>query len=236
MPPKKTQRILPERKHGCKFCNKKFSSEKTLISHMCAKKQRYNDRNTIGSRMGLVVFQRFYALTTNAKKPKTVEDFIKSQYYNDFVKFGRHLVDLNPINAEKFIDYVIMNSVKLRDWNKDRTYNAFLKEFTQRELVQAALERTIKEMCKWAEANDSDYTRFFSEVNVNEATHMIRSGRISPWVFYLGNTPVHLMERMNAEHEKIIDAVVDEKFWKKKLLADKEDTKFAIEVLTQAGI
>ena len=34
----------------------------------------------------------FYELNTTVSKPKTQEDFIKSQYYEGFVKFGRSCV------------------------------------------------------------------------------------------------------------------------------------------------
>jgi len=203
---------------------------------MCVRKKRWADKGSIGSKLGFRVFQQFYKQATSAKKDKTFDEFIRSQYYTDFVKFGKYLVDLNPVDAEKFIDYVIRNGVKLSFWTKDRTYDTFLKEYMQKELVGKALERTITEMMKWAEANDSHYSKFFQECDPNEAAWLLRGGRISPWAFFLADTSKDLMRRMNADHERLVASVMDDKFWQKKLTSNKEDTLFAIEILNKANL
>ena len=96
----------------CKYCEKSFSTEKTLIAHMCVKKQRFKDKDTPGARLGFRAFQRFYELSVRSKTPKTELDFIKSQYYTSFVKFGRHLIALDPIASEEYLDFLIKNAIE----------------------------------------------------------------------------------------------------------------------------
>ena len=76
----------------CKWCGKTFMSERTLAAHMCIKKRRWADKDLTHIRLGYRVFQMFYELNTTASKPKSMEDFIKSQYYEGFTKFGRSCV------------------------------------------------------------------------------------------------------------------------------------------------
>ena len=222
--------------HVCKFCSKGFGSERTLSVHMCVKKKRWAERDTIGSRIGFRVFQRFYELTTQSKKPKTQEDFIESKFYADFVKFGRHLVRLNPINADAFIDFVIKNGVKLSQWGEDFVYDTFLEDFMKTESAEAALERTILEMQDWATENKKEYFNFFREVNANEATFLIRAGRISPWVLYLAPSADELFTRLSYEQGKIINTVIDPARWQARFMLKKDDVKFVTTILEEAGL
>ena len=91
----------------CKYCKKKFHKEITLTTHMCVKKRRHMEIDSPASRFGFRTFQRFYELTSTNKKPKTTQDFIDSDFYIDFVKFGNHLANLRPVYPDKFIEFVI---------------------------------------------------------------------------------------------------------------------------------
>lgn len=220
----------------CQFCNKGFSSEKTLSSHMCVKKRRYTDKDTPGARLGFRIFQRFYKMTTNSKEPKTETDFINSQYYMSFVKFARYLIDLNPIESEKFVEFVIKNGIRLSDWEKEYVYSLFLQEYIKKEPVERAAERTILEMSRWAEKNNTELCMFFKEISAVEATYLIRSGRISPWVIYLSSTAGELLDKLNSEQGKMIDGIIEPTFWNKEFTKRKDDAKFIMQVCEVAKL
>lgn len=203
---------------------------------MCTKKKRYADKDLLASRMGLTVFQRFYQLTTTSKKVKTVEDFIDSSYYLDFVKFARYLAELNPVNREAFVDFVIKNGVKLKDWTKEFVYETYLQELMKKEPPEKALERTVLLMVEWAEANGKEYKDFFREISVNEAFFFVKNGRISPWVLYLADSASTVMEQFNEEQYKMIENLIDPTFWNHKIRSNKEDSQFILETLDRAGL
>jgi len=220
----------------CKHCNKSFAKISTLSTHMCVKKQRYLDINQAGPRFGLRAFQRFYELTTQSKKIKTIEEFIDSPYYIDFARFGNHLAILKPIYIEKYIEYVILAGVKLKDWSKDFVYDLYIEDLVKKEPAINATERSITEIMIWCENNNTEFSKFFSEVNVNESAHLIRTGRISPWVLYLAESGEALMLRFNDDHSKMIRLVIDAGFWMKKFKKDKEDVEYIRTLLEQAGL
>lgn len=220
----------------CRFCQKEFTRESTLAAHLCVKKKRWNDRLTVGARLGLVVFQRFYALTTRSSKPKSDEDFINSKYYADFVKFGRHLVALDPINIDTYIDYVIKNGVKLNDWTKDYVYDSYLESLMKTESVDSAVSRTILEMQDWCEKNEIELQHYFKKIPSVEATFKIRSGKISPWVLYLADSADHLFSRLSEEQGKIIESAIDSRKWQVKFLTNKDDVEFVQNLLREAGL
>lgn len=225
-----------EQPHICKFCGTKFHRETTLATHMCVKKRRHMDINSSGSRFGFRAFQRFYTLTMNAKKLKTIDEFINSPYYIDFAKFGSHLDNLRPIYIEKYIDFVIMNGVALKDWTKDYVYYLYVEDLVKKEPASSALERSITEILEWSEKNNTSFNDFFREVTANEAAHLIQTGRISPWVLYLSKTGNHLMSKFNDDHGKMIGRIIDPKDWMKKFKKDPDDVDYVESMLEQAGL
>jgi hypothetical protein len=225
-----------EQNFECKFCNKRFHKENTLANHMCVKKQRHLDIGSAGSRFGLRAFQKFYDLTTKTKKPKTIEEFINSPYYIDFVKFGNHLALLKPIYIEKYIEYVILNGVKLKDWTKDFVYDVYVEDLVKKEPAASATDRTITEIMEWCNTNSIQFDKFFSSINANEAAHLIRTGRISPWVLYLSTTGGELMSRFNDDHAKMIGGIIEPGVWKKKFKQSDDDVTYIRELLEQARL
>lgn len=202
----------------CRWCEKQFSSERTLAKHMCVKKRRWTDREMSHIQLAYRVYQRFYEVTTNSNKPKTMEDFIRSQFYMDFVKFGRSCKVNEYLNPPDFAEWLISRSVPLRDWCTDATYNQWLLEFVKKEPGTRALERTIKHMDSWAnmpEYADHCWQDYFSMVSANRAVHDMRSGKISPWVIYLSETGPGMLTRLNTEQIQCVDHIIDADFWLK---------------------
>lgn len=225
-----------EQNYKCKFCGTKFHKETTLTTHMCVKKRRHMDLNSTGSRFGFRTFQRFYERTMNTKTPKTTDDFINSQYYIDFVKFGNHLALLKPVHIEKYIDFVIMNGVKLKDWTKDFVYDLYIEDLVKKEPANSAVERSITEMMEWCEANNTPFNEFFKSISANEAAYLVRTGKISPWVLYLASTGDQLMNRFTEDHAKMIGLIIDPGFWMKKFKKSEDDVDYIRSILEQAGL
>lgn len=225
-----------EQKFVCKYCSKKFHKEKTLITHMCVKKRRFMDFESTGPRLGFRAFQRFYELTTSSKNDKTIDDFINSDYYIAFVKFGNHLALLKPLYSDKFIDFVIKNAVPLDKWTKDHVYYAYINEIIKTEPAASATARTLEFIVKWCTDNTIEFSHFFSSIHPNEAAVFIQTGKISPWVIYLSVNGESLLKRFTDDHEKIIKDLIDASFWAKKFKKEIEEVKFIKNTLNEVGL
>lgn len=233
---KKILKRSSNRDNCCKFCNKGFASEKTLIAHMCPKKRRFKDKDTPGAQLGFRVFQRFNELSMNSKKPKTEMDFINSSFYAEFVKFARYLIALNPLGIEGFIDFLIKNAIPLKSWSSEGVYEEYLYEFTKKELPDRAIERTIIAIDEWATTNNCEMGDFFKAVHPVEATYLIKSGHISPWALYLADTAGELFARFNSEQATIISNIIDPDHWHKEIMRRKDDVSFIRSILAGAQL
>lgn len=229
-------RTMEEKQFKCKHCGKEYRKESTLIAHMCEPKRRAMQENEAGVKLGMTAYLRFYELSQGSAKFKTYADFCDSPYYNAFVKFGRHMVNIRAINTQQFIDFVIKSNKKLDHWCKDAVYQEYLSEHLRKESVQDALERSIKTMETWAEEKESVFNHYFLYCNTNLMVQHIVTGRISSWVVFNCDTGVAALDKLNTEQIEMVFPYIDPDFWKRKFNDYFADTEWVKHVLQQAGL
>lgn len=227
---------MADAENKCKWCNRSFRSEKTLMAHMCVRKRRWADREMSHVRLGFRVYQMFYEMTTFSTKPKTIEDFIRSQYYEGFTKFGRACQTNEYLNPTKYAEWLISRSKKLADWPKDTTYNDFLSEYVKKEPGMKALERNIIYLSEWEKESGIPWSEYFKQVPTPRAVHDIKAAKISPWLIYLSDTGVELLSRLSDEQVEMVDPVIDVQFWLSVFDSKQEDTELVKETCLAAGI
>lgn len=204
--------------YQCKFCGKGFTRERTLSSHMCEKKRRWMGKDEPATRIGFSVWVDFMKyVSPNTKKVKTVEDFIKSPDYIGFVKFANYLIELRPLESDKFIHWLFKMGVRLSDWQKPGTYQLYVQEAAKKETAERALERTILAMREWGEATGEDWRQFFNRIAPASAMNMVVMGRLSPWIIYSTEAAQNLLDRMEPGQIDTVAKHVDTEWWIKKL-------------------
>ena len=225
-----------EKDYECQFCKRSFTREKTLAAHVCEPKRRHQQKDEKHVQIAYIAYKRFYELTQGSSNFKTYEHFAGSQYYNAFVKFGRHIISINAINTEFFIDYVIRSNTKLDHWCKDAVYEEYLLPYIKTENVRDALERSIITMEKWATENDAQFNHFFKFVSFNKAVALIRNGKISPWIIYNSKTGMEMLEKMTDEQLGLINDFIDPIYWSRRFEAFVSDVEWVKHILSDANM
>jgi hypothetical protein len=202
-----------DKPYVCEYCGKGYMKESTLAVHMCEKKRRWLQKDEKRVRLGLYAFQRFYKLSAGAKKDKSYADFVDSQYYNAFVKFGSFLNNVQPLYPEKYIDYVVTSGVKLDHWAKDSLYEKYVLDFILKEDVHTALERSVKTMVDWAEDKSAPWNHYFMYVSTNRAVWDIKDGKISPWIVLNSKTGKEMLSKFNDEQLEMVYHVINPEHW-----------------------
>lgn len=231
-----TNKSATSSENKCKWCDKLFKSERTLSAHMCPRKRRWADKDMTHVRLAFRVYQMFYDMTTASSKTKTQEDFIRSQYYEAFTKFGRSCVKNEYLDPVRFSEWLIKNGKKINEWSRDSVYDDYLLEYVKREPGLKAMERSIIYLSQWAEENKLDWQDYFKKVSANRAVYDIRSAKISPWLIYLSNTGDQLLLRMNDEQIKMINHIIDANFWMKVFNDNPDEVDDVEKMCESAGI
>ena len=220
----------------CPHCSSGFMKEKTLIVHMCEQKRRHLARTEKHVHIGYQAFVRFYQLSQKFNGIKTYDEFARSPYYNAFVKFGSFISNVNPLYPDHYIDWVVTSGVKLDHWCRDELYDKYALELIKTESVETALERSIKHMMEWADANNSLWNHYFNYVSVNRAMFDIKDGKISPWIILNSEAGKTMLSNFNDEQLNSISLVIDPPYWMKKFKKQRADVELVKTVLKEANL
>jgi hypothetical protein len=227
--------------YECKYCNRSFTKESTLQVHMCEPKRRAEQKNDKGVQIGYQAWLRFYEITQGSAKLKTYEDFTSSSFYNAFVKFGRHCVNINVINVTQFTEHVLRNRIRIDHWCRDQVYDAYLMQLLRTEASTDAAERAILTMQKWAEEKTDageqvHYYEYFHKCSTNRFIQHIQNGRVSPWAIYCSSSGIDKMDSLSEEQVSLVMPVIDPEFWDKKLRDYPADAELIRTIMEQAGV
>lgn len=228
-----------KKSYKCRYCDKSFTKESTLSVHVCEPKRRWQQEKETGVQLGLKAYLRFYETTQGSAKLKSYEDFVTSPYYRAFVKFGRYCQDIRCINFTSFLDWLLKNNKKIDNWCRDTVYGEWLSDYIKREAVQDALERALKEMQEYADANPelkNGFTDYFRYGNANRICFHISTGRISPWVVYNCATGVDFLDNLDEGQIQMVLPWIDPGHWQRKFTDYLADTEWVKDILKQAGL
>ena len=225
--------------YKCRYCDKSFRKESSLMVHLCEPKRRWQQEKEVGVQLGLKAYLRFYEITQGSARLKSYADFISSPYYNAFVKWGRHMVGIRGVNPTAFLEWLLKNNKKIDHWCKDEFYVTYLHEYLQREAVQDALERALKEMQNYADDHPelkNGFTDYFRYAGGNRVCHHISTGRISPWIVYNCESGVAFLDSLTEEQVQIVLPWIDPDVWQRKFRDYVADTEWVKDILQKAGI
>lgn len=220
----------------CQYCNHGYTKESTLMTHVCEQKRRYlakDDKHVI---IGFQTYIRFYQLTQNSKNTKTYDEFVKSPYYNAFVKFGSFVSNTDPLYPQKFIDWTVRSGIKLDHWCRDELYEKYVLELLHTESAETALERSVLHMSKWATENQSQWSHYFKYVSTSRAMFDIKDGKISPWILLLSPTGKRMLENFRDDQLAAISNIINPTVWVKKFKSQTFETQLVKDIIEQGQL
>ena len=223
-------------KYKCKYCNKEFAREKTVETHKCTKRDRFNERYDKGVIIGYETFQQFYRTATgSATKQKEYKDFLSSPYYRAFVLFGKYCNTFNICCYKRYAQHLIQNNVSIDSWTNNKEYKKFIKNHIFIESVEDALTRGIEFAIKWSKSKNMNYNDMFRYASTNYLCQAILDGHISPWMLYTCKSGQEFLGNLDHwQYEGIWD-IIDSDKWGKIFNKQEDDLLFAKSTLKLGG-
>ena len=222
--------------YECQFCKSKFMQEKTLAVHLCEQKRRFLAKDSKAAVIGYQTFNRFFQITQKLGQNKTYEEFARSPYYNAFVKFGSFVSNINPLYPDKFIEWIVRSGVKLDHWCREELYEKYVLNLIHTESVETALERSLKHMQAWADANNSVWNHYFKYVSTNRAVFDIKDGKVSPWLILNSATGKEMLANFRDDQLEAISNIIDPRVWVKKFKQQTFDLELVKQVVKEANL
>jgi len=202
---------------ACEFCKVTLSTERLLINHVCEQKRRHLQRDDKSVKLAFFIYQHFYQVAMKRRQPPNYEQFAHSQFYTDFIRFARYLIDLGAISPRHFVDFLLRVEAPIARWTNPVMYATYIRELNKNETPDQAIERSFMLMEQWSVESGEDWRDFFRKLPPPQATLWIINGKISPWLLFTASSAPALMARLNTEQAAMVDQAIDTTYWRAKL-------------------
>lgn len=200
--------------YKCTYCKRKFSTERGMGNHRCKIRMRLDEVKSTEGRMAFFAFHYYFKMTTNSNaREKTIDDFIRSQLYTEFLKFGTYIAENKIPRYEEYIKYLHKYSVPIRDWSNDKVYCIYAKTITMRESMESAVERTFSTMTSWAKQHNTKWFDYFRLENKYRIIQHVKMGKISPWVIYNSSSGEDFINRLDRRDLDEIYDLINPTYW-----------------------
>lgn len=232
---KNTKKNTGTTEYSCEFCNRSFIRETTIAKHICEYKHRWLEKDKRSNQIAFHAWLQFYKQNTLSRKSRTYADFIKSAYYTAFVKFGSYCVDVNVLNVNRFVDYLLKNNIKIDQWNTDKNYDKFLISYLKEEDPLDAIKRSIETTIELAQHENIQNKDVLRYGNKNKICYNIINGKISPWILYHSNSGLKFLDNLDETQVKMIIDYINPEQWAIKFKRNTDSVKIVKELLDIGG-
>lgn len=178
---------LKSNTHKCRFCDKEFKREDTILTHKCIKRDRYNDRESRTMREAFRLYMQFMDIHKLSMK-KDVEPlmyFIKSKYFNHFYDFAVYILNNDILNKDEFTKYIMTSGRSVFEWTLTSVLEEWILKCIRDEHPRRGVERSIPSLVEWSETTGNEWNTFFDNVSPARAISWIECGKISPWLLWI---------------------------------------------------
>jgi hypothetical protein len=162
-------------------------------------------------------------------------DFIKSNYYTAFIKWGNYCVGVNAVNPSRYLDWLLKNNIRVDTWAQDTNYDRYLGEYLRSEDALDAVYRTIEWSISYGEEQGirpQDVLRFG---NTNQLMGAVTKGKLSAWALYNSRSGHEFLDRLLPEQIGFLNDYIDPVQWN--ILFKRHNTRVAEvkDILERAG-
>lgn len=227
-------KICVDEVNKCSYCDRTFKKISTLMVHSCEEGRRNKQKNEQHVQIGLSAFVKFFKKSLN--QIKTYDDFVKSQYYLAFVRFGHYVKDIHCANPRAYTDWLINNNIALDKWTTDKNYDLFLRNWIFIENHMDAADRSFNSIIEWADSHKKDVSDYFTQATNAYIVNDISYAKVSPWIVYCSNSGADWLAKTNPEELKIMWAMLDPDRWQSKLIKDVSSKKEITELCREVGL
>ena len=225
-------------KAKCPYCNATFAREKTLITHMCKKKERYLNKNTKETLLAFEMWSKFrdFIQITVAANTSPMDVFLESQEFEAFYKFATYALETKLIKPLEFMKHALRSGTSIDIWTTTAERKKWIVQYLKGENAISAVERSIVAVNEWSLRTGYDWKTFFQNVSSERFIQLLSNGDISPWFIYASSTYNNILDRLSDnEFMELVD-YMDPRVWKVKQHKSKEEFLRIQEVCKEFGI
>ena len=200
----------------CKFCKSEFKTETRFKKHQCELMKRHSVKDTKTSLAAFMMWTEFKKRHHLRAKPN-YDGFLKSKQYKAFIKFQLFLEQIQPLNQEKYFDYLIDNNVPFYKWTSEEFYLKWVKIWVAKETPDQGVSRSIGYLLTWCIEQNIDPHDWSTVLSPNRLSVWIKSGKISPWLVFLSRRANLKLKDIPDHEQHKLEEVINPLYWRMRL-------------------
>ncbi len=164
----------------CMHCHGKFVREDRYLAHRCKMMERDEEFHTPIGQSAWVYYDKW--MRAYRRLVPAPSAFLKSRYYQSFVKFAKMVQVLHLPDVDAFILLMKEKDISPTIWANDQVYAIYLEYLDRRSTPAQQAKITVDTLFKIADAAECEVSDVFTILEPNEVISLLRERRISPWL------------------------------------------------------
>lgn len=219
----------------CEYCGSVLKTTRGLEKHRCQRKALIEETGEISLVRAYTLFDFWFRYNGLAKKSKTIEQFMKSPYFNLFIGFEKH-VAASRVHSREFLKWLVDTRVNSRDWTKESVLAAFSSFYSKNCEAVPSMTKTLENIAVWCDQHGIDSGDFFRYIGPGEAIQWMRNGKLSPWVVLVSEKSMQMFERMSKEQIDFSGELMDLDHWEARFRSSPSETDVVKKSLEGMGL
>jgi hypothetical protein len=200
-------KVLKKPKFKCEHCARIFQTFIGLSehTHLCEFGRRSKLQNTEDGLLAHKLWCISFKSTMRKKYEYSV--FIKHREYKFFFSFAEFCNKVKVLDAEEYMNWCIKERIRSKQWVSECVYEKFVRHFLVHEDPIDAVIRSINYI------KGLQRPSYFKTIMPGTFLTTLEVGKISPWLYLLYWDSNAILIRMNEDHLKLLNKIVDPSIW-----------------------
>jgi hypothetical protein len=220
--------------YSCKYCKKKFFTERTFIKHECTAMLRSREIQTAVGQQAYGLYKVW--LEKQRRKPPPVEGFISSAYYSGFIKFAQWTRETGIPDPEKYVELMVNSKISPSLWRRSEAYQIFLEWSDRKSDPYDQMNNTIETILTLAEGLEIPPGQVFSKFTSGEIAELIHQKRLSPWLLFCSKSFKDWISKLHDGERQDLMKSIGIDYWSQRLEKAPEVVKNGRLIAEELGI
>lgn len=209
--------------YECKFCHKKFSSERIFMRHECTEMIRNKEIQTAAGQMAYGMYKIW--MEKQRRKPPSIIVFMTSSYYSAFLNTVSWIKETGISDTELFITVMIKEKISPSLWRREEAYKLFLDFIDKKVDPMTQVINSIEFLIQLADDMDVSIESVFKNRQCGDILKYINKRKLSPWFLLCSKSFKEWAESLNVNEVQMLKNNIGISYWSIRLSNEVDSVK-----------
>lgn len=193
------------------------------MKHECKEMRRDAEFRTPTGQAAWQFYQKW--MKASRRKVPKPDAFLKSSYYNAFVKFAEFALKVNIPDVDAYIRIMTSGSIAPTMWSLNEAYALYIDWMDRKESPANHAMITVDTLYEMADdLGLDDASEVFTHADPADVIQLLRQRRLSPWILLKSSKfKKFFTSRCSPEERMIMESIIRTKYWSEKFSRHPEE-------------